>query len=706
MALAYYPNSPKLSSKKLTSLTASYQLRAILAVVGILLFFVLYSTLVIGLGWLLYYAIMYDMGRINKLTILMKVGAIAGAAMLFFFTLKFIFKLKNHKPENRIKLKKEEHPKLWGFVNQICAETGAPKPKNIYIDPDVNAYVRYTNTWLSLFLPIPKELTIGLGLIDCLDLNEFKAVTAHEFGHFAQKSMKIGSYINSANTIIHDMIFDRDRWDNILEQWRGADIRLSAAAWIITPVIWVIRQLLNLFYQFLNIMYSSLSREMEFNADKVAVSTSGSDAIVSALWKLDDGSNTWNNTVNNAYLASQKNMIVSNLYEHSSNALKTKIVPKLKKEFENLPEDPRGGKQYFSSSENTVVGMYASHPPNNQREQNAKTPYIPCDKDERSPWILFDDADHIQKQMTELVYDRYLKIIDKPNATFDSFEDFIKAETSGKELLEEYHNTFQNRYLSIPDTSKISQIKELGIKDQGHFNNLKNELKELMEPVESLDNLLQRIQEVAQGTSKEKSVTYKDNTYSKKNMQEVYVAVFNDREKLFTNSFTDWDEKFCHSYLNISLQVDSYDQLQKHYKQHQIINQVYKEFLNKKNLIYDAVNKLQAKTDTTEGDVIRLSSSIKKIASDTEIVLEEFDKIDFVELPNIENVKQLKSAIIEEGALKTTSGNIFENGRFDEIIQIFERTISHLQRVDQKSVASLLQKQKTIEEIWSNTLQS
>lgn len=84
--------------------------------------------------------------------------------------------------------------------------------------------------------------------------------------------------------------------------------------------------------------------------------------------------------------------------------------------------------------------------------------------------------------------------------------------------------------------------------------------------------------------------------------------------------------------------------------------------------------------------------------------MNEFDRIDFVELPNIENLEQLKSAVIERGALKTTSGNIFENGRFDEIIQIFERTISHLQRVDQKSIASLLQKQKTIEEVWINTL--
>ena len=297
MSTIYYPESPKNVPLKLTSLPSSYKFKAFLAIVAIVLFLTLYAALVVGLVFLVYYAFIYEVTLINTITILLKIGAIGGSLMLFIFTLKFFFKLKNHKPENRIKLKKEEHKELWSFINQICKETGAPKPKNIYIDPNVNAYVSYSNIWLSLFLPIKKELTIGLGLTSCLNLSEFKAVVSHEFGHFAQSSMKIGSYINSANTIIHDMIYSRDKWDDILDQWRASDLRLSAAAWAITPLIWIIRQVLALFYQFLNIMYSSLSREMEFNADKVAVSTSGSDAIISALWKLDTGFENWNNTI-------------------------------------------------------------------------------------------------------------------------------------------------------------------------------------------------------------------------------------------------------------------------------------------------------------------------------------------------------------------------------------------------------------------------
>ncbi|MGB5980858.1 MAG: M48 family metalloprotease [Nonlabens sp.] len=204
---SFYPPSPSALPENFTKLPSSYKLKASLAIGAIILFIFLYTALVAALGWLTYYAFIYEITSINKLTILLKIGAIAGAGMLIVFTVKFIFKLKNTQPVNRIKIDLESNPKLKHFVMQICKETGAPQPKNVYADPDVNAYVSYTNMWMSLFLPTRKNLTIGLGLVSCLNLSEFKAVIAHEFGHFSQRSTKIGSYIISANTIIHDMIY-------------------------------------------------------------------------------------------------------------------------------------------------------------------------------------------------------------------------------------------------------------------------------------------------------------------------------------------------------------------------------------------------------------------------------------------------------------------------------------------------------------------
>ncbi|MFS4494615.1 M48 family metalloprotease [Maribacter sp. 2308TA10-17] len=690
MSSTYYPLSPTNIPKKLTGLTPSYQFRAFLAILAILLFFILYTAMVVALGYLAYYAIIYDMGKVNKITILLKIGAIAGAVMLFVFTLKFIFKLKNHKFENRIKLEKEKHPKLWSFIHKICEETGAPKPKSIYVDPDVNAYVAYSNMWLSLFLPVRKELTIGMGLTDCLNLSEFKAVISHEFGHFAQRSMKIGSYIISANTIIHDMIFERDKWDDLLDQWRASDIRLSAAAWVITPIIWIIRQMLNLFYQFLNIMYSSLSREMEFNADKVAVSTSGSDAIISALWKLDDGSNNWNSTLNHAYLASQKKMFVKNLYVHNSLVIE-RGAEKQEELLNQLPDDHRGGKHYFSVSEASKVSMYASHPPNDKREDSAKVPYVVCEEDERSPWLLFGNKEELQEKMTVLLYKQYFaKEVDSTVAT-EAFEDFIKTETQGTELLEEYDNAFQDRFMHVPEISGLKQaaakIKE---PSSTMLDTLKLELKTLMLPVKEIEVLMAKAQEIAQGTAKENSFSFKGIEYNKKNLESGYTSLLKQREEIFNENFKQWDTSFFALHYVMAEKIGKTAELTNRYQQHDMLSKLYKKITGIKNSILQSLNNLQEREDVTQAQVHSLTQNIKQMADSINDELKALDSISFVPMPNIDTVQELKEAIVEGGIFKREHGNIFENGGFNTMMNRIEIAIQSCQRIDQKSVGSIL----------------
>ncbi len=696
MVSTYYPASPVTDVKKLTSLPASYKFRAFLAVASIILFFLLYTALVVGLGYLLYYALMYDMGRINKITILLKVGSIAGALMLFVFTLKFIFKLKNHKRENRIKLNKHEHPELFTFVDQICKETGAPKPKAIYVDPDVNAYVSYSNMWLSLFLPVKKELTIGLGLVSCLNLTEFKAVVTHEFGHFAQSSMKIGSYIISANTIIHDMIFSRDKWDDLLDQWRGSDIRLSFAAWVITPIIWIIRQLLNLFYQFLNLMYSSLSREMEFNADKVAVSTTGSEAIVSSLWKLDGGSQHWNDTIGHAYTASQKNILVDNLYLHNNLAIERN--EKTQQEvLQKLPEDDRGGKLYFSVSENSKAGMYSSHPPNDLREKNAKTPFISNEEDERSPWILFGEKEKLQKEMTTLVYQQYLSKKNEDAVTPETFEHFIAEESKGKDLLASYDNTFENRFLNIPDEQEMKNAalrnKDATIKD---VIALKEELKTLMKPVRAIENLMLKAQEIANGTTKQKGFAFKGTTYNKKSLQDGYTKLLADREKHFEEDFKAWDIALYGIHMALAKKTGDHEDLQDLYLQHKAIASIYRSLVATQKTIYADVNQIQAKSEVTQIQVNALGRNVSQKIYALNEEIAKLDEIDFVELPNIDNVQELKEAIVDSGEFKEYPTSMFNGEVFGQAMGVIETAISHCQRVEQKSIAAILSLQNKV----------
>lgn len=689
MNLTTYPKSPAAVPKQLTKLSPSYHFRAFLAILSVLLFFVLYFALVVAMAYLVYWAIIYDMYRVKKFTLLLKVGAIAGAVMLFAFTLKFIFKLQNPKIENRKKLDKNTHPELFSFVEKLCKETGAPRPKSIYVDPDVNAYVAYSNMWLSLILPVRKDLTIGMGLLNCLNLSEFKAVAAHEFGHFAQRSMKIGSYIISANTIIHDMIFTRDKWDDLLAKWREADFRLSAAAWLITPIIWLIRQILNLFYTFLNIMHSSLSREMEFNADKVAVSVAGSEAIISALWKLDGGSESWNATINNAYLSAQKELYTKNLYEHNTLML-NRATPAQKEALEALPVDSNGGRVFFAHSEMSTVGMYASHPPNDHREKSAKNPFIECAADERSPWILFSNVKALQEEMTLLVYEKYLGKTPSKFASVSEFEKFVKAEEHGNDLMAEYQNTFVSRFLYIPEEEEVNFLLDRSESSTDDLASLKEELSRLMKPVQEVESMMVKAQQIAEGTSKESSFTYSGITYDKKKLKEGYDALFQKREQLFNEHFKNWDTSFCAYHLSLARRKGREAELWKLYTQHRELCRVYKAIVAVRNTLFGEFKLLQQRSDLKEEEVTAFCNSVINKSSSLNTEMDSLNNLEFVPLPNIQTVTELKNAIVEGGAFPKLSGAIFENGGFALITQALDSAVVHCQRLDQKSIGYIL----------------
>ncbi len=81
------------------------------------------------------------------------------------------------------KLKREDAPDLFAFVEEIRSRLNAPELEGIYLDGELNAAAvqvptgRYSGNYKN-------RLIIGLPLMAALDRNELKSVIAHEFGHF------------------------------------------------------------------------------------------------------------------------------------------------------------------------------------------------------------------------------------------------------------------------------------------------------------------------------------------------------------------------------------------------------------------------------------------------------------------------------------------------------------------------------------------
>ena len=210
------------------------------------------------------------------------VGGVA-SGLIFLFMVKGLFKRSRQDAGSRVEVTEAAQPELFAFIRKLCADTRAPFPHRVFLVPDVNAAVAYNESFLNLVSPARKNLIIGLGLVNRLTLTEFKAVLAHEFGHFSQKSMKLGRYVYTANKVVADVVYARDWLDDAVAAATRTDIRIAVFAWAVQGILWCLRKLLAGLFRATNFANASLSRQMEYNADLVAASVTGSDALVFAL---------------------------------------------------------------------------------------------------------------------------------------------------------------------------------------------------------------------------------------------------------------------------------------------------------------------------------------------------------------------------------------------------------------------------------------
>ncbi|MDB9744120.1 M48 family metallopeptidase [Fibrobacterales bacterium] len=680
-----YPKSPKDLPKGLTSLSANYAFKSVLGILAVILFFGLYFSLIYGTLVLADFAWSYEVEHYNKWRFLLKVASITGSMMLFAFTLKFLFKLKKPSSTNRIELNEVEQPKLWAFVRNICSETNAPLPKYIYADPEVNAYVCYSSTWLSLFLPVKKELTIGLGLIETVKQSEFKAILSHEFGHFSQKSMKIGSYIHSANSIIYDMIYTEDAWDKALESWKELNLYLSIPAWILTPIIGLIRYILKGFYHLLNRVNASLSQEMEFNADKVAVSTSGSEAIVSGLWKLGKGYDHWNSVIQNTHLALQKKIYIKNFYSHMHNAV-AENDEILQNEFQGLATNPRGGKHFFETNSLAKTPMYASHPSNDKREHSAKTPFVECETNQNSVWELINYPHRLQERMTKVLYLEYLNFnpphFNKP----EEFTEFITNENQSRELLNEYQNTFENRFIEIPSSQEIkNQLQSKSSED--NYKRLMDDLWELMIPINKTDKLLELISLIDSGETQIKTVQFEGNSYGKKDLGEAWYLINNNRNSLFNESFKEWDSRLCFFHCHLAQKSGQLEHLQSLFTQHKTFVSLFRTINSSRAILEQELSVIQESEEIEQFQIATFLKSITEALTKMNEDLNSLNKLQFVPLPNIETLEVLKESITDGGRF----ANPFSLDNFMEVFDMLDYSSQKMQRLDLKGVILILE---------------
>lgn len=436
-----------------------YRLQVGIVLVSLILFFLFYLFLIVGSAYLCYWAWVFPIKVVNKGTVAMKVVTIGASALLFLFLLKGLFKWQRESETMRVEITEAEQPRLFAFIRRLCAETGAPFPRRVFLSPDVNASVFYNSSVLSLVLPTRKNLLIGLGLVNVLNLSEFKAVLAHEFGHFSQTSMKLGGYVYVSNRIAGDIVYGRDRFDDLLSSLKSIDIRAAVFVWGFYGVQWVLRKVLEGCFRAINFCNSALSRQMEFNADLVAASVTGSDALVHALARLDVANQALMGAAEDLNAAADHRLYTRDLFHHQTQSLgfirKLRKDPKLG-EPPVLPPDPQQKLTVFEPGDDGIPLMWATHPSNFDREENLKRHYVRSPIDGRSAWLLFDNPAAVKQQVTECYYQVSRKLDGTVEFSHpETVQAFIDDEHAEMTYGEQYHTLYDSRYLEPGNVQEL-----------------------------------------------------------------------------------------------------------------------------------------------------------------------------------------------------------------------------------------------------------
>jgi len=210
---------------------------------------------------------------------------IGGVVVFFLFKPIFAGRPRRAQP---LALNPADNPLLYAFIEKICDTVGAPSPKRIDLDCELNASAGFRGGLWSL-AGNDMVLTIGLPLVANLSAAEFAGVVAHEFGHFTQNvGMRLNCLIRMVNHWFIRVVYQRDAWDEALEEW-AAD---ADNGWVTLVVmlaqlgVWFARLILRVLMYAGLLIGGFMLRQMEYDADACQIRLVGSETFERTHRKL------------------------------------------------------------------------------------------------------------------------------------------------------------------------------------------------------------------------------------------------------------------------------------------------------------------------------------------------------------------------------------------------------------------------------------
>lgn len=405
-----------------------------------MLFSCILSVFLLGLcGYAAYHLL--SLFRLGWLSLMGAAGLVIMGLLMVFFNIKFILSFfKNYDPVG-IEITASEEPELFDLINETVKEVGTKFPKKVYLIEDINASVYYSNNIQSLFLPTPKNLNIGMGVLHMVTVDELKGILAHEFGHFSQKSMTIGTYVSNINRSIYQVLYNENSITAVVEDiahWNAFVSLICRGAIIYTQMI---SFLLKKIYHQLEIQNLALSREMEFNADEIAVSVVGYETYKRPLLRTSFYDRCFNEVKNLYSNHIEEKLYTKNIYNNYNQVVDYRIKTNNYPTYKGLA-DLAINENSYEILRIEYEDLWSSHPETKDRLENVKRLGIES-KEDHTP-IATTLLKHLQQFEESLTEDMFIhsSIMRKNEISDSEFISMWIADEKQYTFAKEYHHFF------------------------------------------------------------------------------------------------------------------------------------------------------------------------------------------------------------------------------------------------------------------------
>jgi Zn-dependent protease with chaperone function len=570
--------SPRFKNQTLKAITAI--LFFVFVYFLIFLFAIALTLGSIAAGLLLIYALP------KMITILFGIGIASIGVFVLFFLLKFLFKSNKIDRSHLVEIQRTDEPELFSMIDDIVRDVDTGFPKRVYLSADVNAAVFYNSSFWSMILPVRKNLQIGIGLVNMVTKSELKAVLAHEFGHFSQRSMKVGSYVYNVNKVLYNLLFDNESYEQFAAKWGNVHGVFSLFVLFSFKIIQLIQWMLKLVFSVVNISYMGLSREMEFHADEIAANITGYYPLKSSLLRFSFADYTYNTVVNFYQERLSKNIRSANFYQEHYYVTQFVARENQIRMENNLPVITEEDLNKFNKSKLVIKDQWASHPSTEERITRLEhLGLIKEISDDLPANSIFVNIEKTQKQLTDKIFSSFTYKSNPSTLTFDEFKLAYEKEFIENSFSKRFNSYYDNRNPFAFDLTEVRQFDYPATSADLFSDDVIDRLYSLI----SLNNDLEVLKEIANKNIRIKSFDYDGIKYKQNQAADLAKKLLTEQELL--NVFLNENDKRIYAYfLNKEMNEGSIPKLNILY---QDLFNYEKEFNDRYKPYLDMINKVQ-----------------------------------------------------------------------------------------------------------------